>query len=71
MRTIHPSVVIEVMLTIMLLRVNTPALNILSMIQASALPSGHHAICLGSIFHVTDMLLAAFETIRLALRQTT
>ena len=57
------------MLTIMLLRINMPALYVLSVIQASTLAAGDHAIGLGSVFHVIDMLLTTLEAIRLALRQ--
>jgi hypothetical protein len=68
---IDNTVVIEVVLAIMLLRVNMAALHIFGMAQAGTLTAGHLAIGLGPRFHVFDMLLAALEAIGFTLGQAT
>ena len=69
-RAIHATVMIEIVLTIMLLLVDTAAFDILRFVQAGALATGHHTIGLGASFHVLDMLLATLHAVRFALRQS-
>jgi len=71
MRAVDPTIVIVIVLTIMFLRGDAAALDVLCLVQAGALATRHHAIRLGAVFHVVDALLSAFEAIRLALRQAT
>jgi hypothetical protein len=66
---IDNAVVIEVVLAIMLLRVNMTALHVFGMAQAGTLTARHLAIRLGPRFHVFDMLLATLETIGFTLGQ--
>jgi hypothetical protein len=67
---IDHAVMVVIVLAIMLLSGNMTALHVLGMLQAGPLAPRHHAIGLGPGFHVFDMLLATFQSIRLALGQT-
>jgi len=58
---------IEIVLTVMLLLIDTAAFDILRFVQTRALTTGHHTIGLGAVFHVLDMLLATLHAIRFAL----
>jgi hypothetical protein len=68
-RTIDPAVVVVIVLAVVLLRVNAAALDFLRLMQADTLAPGHHAIGLGAVFHIVDMLLAAIQTVGFALGQ--
>lgn len=57
------------MLAVVLLPVDVAALYVLGVIDAGTLPLRHHAVGLGSGLHVRDMLLAALEARRFAIRQ--
>jgi hypothetical protein len=68
-RTINPAVVVVIVLTVVLLRVDPAALDFLRLMQAGALTARHDAIRLGAVFHVVDMLLTAIQTVGFALGQ--
>jgi hypothetical protein len=61
--------VLEIVLAIMLLAVDTATLNILNLMQAGALTAGHDAVSLGAALHIVDMLLATLKAIGFARRQ--
>jgi len=65
-RAIDLSVMIEIMLAIMFLAVDTLAFNVLGMLQARALLAGYHAIRLGLGFHLVDMTFLTFKTLHFA-----
>src|SRR5574343_135639 len=66
---IDAAVVVVVVLAVMLLAMDAGALRVLRLMQAGALAAGHDTVGLGAVFHVIDMLLAAFQAIGFALGQ--
>lgn len=66
-RTVGTPIVIEIMLPVVLLAIDAVALDMLGFPDAGALTTSYHAIGLGPVFHVINMLLAALKAIRFAL----
>jgi hypothetical protein len=52
---------IEVVLPVVLLRVNPPALHVFSVLQTRAFPRRDHTVGLGSVFLRLQPVLSAFE----------
>jgi hypothetical protein len=70
-QTINPAVVVVVVLAVVFLRGDAAALDFLRLTQAGALAARHNAIGLGTVFHIIDMLLAAFDAVGFAFSQLT
>lgn len=68
-RTVNAAVMVEIMLAIMLLGIDTITLRVLRHMQTGPLALGDDTIGLGTIFHVVHALLTVFQTIGFALGQ--
>jgi hypothetical protein len=68
---IDDTIMVVVVLAVVLLRVDSPALDILGMMQSGPLLLGDHAVRPGTVFHVGDMHLIPFQTPGFALCQAT
>ena len=60
-RSVDLAVVVVVVLAVMFLRVDAPALHVFGVLQARAFPGRHHAVGLGPVFLRLQTLLPAFE----------
>ena len=66
---IDDTIVVVVVLAVVLLRVDSPALGILGMMQSGPLLLGDHAVRPGTVFHAGDTHLIPFQTPGFALCQ--
>jgi hypothetical protein len=67
MRVIDHAVMVEIVLAVMFLGVDTTTLDVLRVIDLGTLLASHNTVSLGACLHVANALLAAFETIGFAL----
>jgi hypothetical protein len=69
MDAVAPAIVVEIVLTIMLLRINAMTFHFLGMMQMGTLLTGHNAVSPGLRLDISDALLALIQARRLSLGQ--